>query len=62
MKEKSVYINNKNCNVHIFCVIDARWDDFVVGMFFTYLCISNQNFRCISLKWVQTTWQSLITS
>ena len=39
---------NNNCNVYVFCVMDARWDDFGVGKVLTNLCISgvflsNQN-------------------
>ena len=32
---------NNNCTVYVFCVMDARCDDFVVGIFLKNLSISD---------------------
>ena len=43
-------VSNKGCNVYVFCVVDARWGDFVVvGIFLKSLGVpdvflSNLNF------------------
>ena len=36
-----VDVNNKVCNVYVSCVMDARWEDLVVGIFLTNLCFSD---------------------
>ena len=35
------YRYKEDHNVYVFCVKDARCDDFVVGIFLTNLCISD---------------------
>ena len=31
----------KDYNVYVFCAMDARWDDFFIGISFTKSCVSN---------------------
>ena len=50
-------VNNKGCNVYVFCAMDARWYDFVVGIFLTNLGVSdvflsNQTFYPIVLYYI----------